>query len=326
MKRQNNFGNTPFGFAFSKPLEWGKEMRYAIGIDIGGTKIASGIVNEHGDLIQKEVVRSDTSDKEQMFSQVITCVQTLMNHSSIPLSDIFGIGAGIPGKVDRENGIAVFQNNLPWRDFPFTKRISEALGVNRIVIDNDVDMAAFAEWKKAELTETDLFTYITISTGIACSIIQGGEIIRGAGFAGELGLIPITLKNKGTYMERLESIASGPAIAKRGQDLFKDSYITSADVLTAYHKGDAQAEIIIQDLVSSLTQGLYVITSLLDPHKIVFGGSVAVHNPQLLQLVKEELACYLLKEQLHILDHMEFSHFNHDQGILGSGLKVFNSN
>src|SRR5690625_966889 len=113
-------------------------MRYAIGIDIGGTKIASGIVNQHGDLIQQEIIKSDPSDREKMFSQVITCVERLMNHSSIPLSEIDGIGAGVPGKIDRDNGVALFQNNLPWRDFPFVKRIQKQFKIECVVLDNDV--------------------------------------------------------------------------------------------------------------------------------------------------------------------------------------------
>src|SRR5699024_3929616 len=136
-------------------------MRYAIGIDVGGTKIASGIVNQQGDLIQQEVVDSDPSDCEKMFEKVVLCVEDLMNHSSIPIIEIYGIGAGVPGKVDVKNGVAIFQNNLPWSNFPFLKRIQDKFKINNITVDNDVYMAAFAEWKAAHLTN-ELFVYLTI--------------------------------------------------------------------------------------------------------------------------------------------------------------------
>lgn len=299
-------------------------MRYAVGIDIGGTKIASGIVNEKGDLIQKEVMKSDPSDKEGMFSQVIECVKRLLNHSSIPHDEIYGIGAGIPGKVDRENGIAIFQNNLPWSNFPFVKKIQETLGVERIVIDNDVYMAAFAEWEKANLLENELFAYVTISTGIACSFIQGGQFIRGTGFAGELGLIPVYTKHKEKHMERLEKIASGPAIEKQGKKMYEEKIMVAKDIFAAFYHGDPKAQQLINELTSSLAQGVYMINSLLDPHKIVFGGSVATNNPLLLDLIKEKLNFYLIEEQKHILEGMEISQLNNDQGIIGAGLRAFN--
>lgn len=298
-------------------------MRYAVGIDIGGTKVASGIVNEKGDLIQQETVKSDISDKESMFSQVSSCVERLMNHSSIPVDEIYGIGAGVPGKVDRDNGIAVFQNNLPWQNFPFVKRLREALNVERIVIDNDVDMAAFAEWKEANLF-SETFVYVTVSTGVASSIIQQGEFLRGAGFAGEIGLIPVYAPGEKNGLERLETAASGPALERRARQVYKDESIMTKDVFTAYYSGDSAAQQLIDDMASSLAHSVYIINSVIDPHKIVFGGSVAIHNSFLLDLVKEKLDDYLIDEQKHILDAMEISKLGSEQGIIGAGLRAFN--
>lgn len=302
-------------------VKMGDYVRYAIGIDIGGTKIASGIVNENGDLIQQEVVSSDPSDKESMFLQVITCVEQLMNHCSIPVNEIFGIGAGVPGKVDRENGIAVFQNNLPWRNFPFVNRLREALGFDRIVIDNDVYMAAFAEWKNADLSADELFVYITVSTGISSSIIQGGEFLRGAGFAGEIGLIPVPWEK--TEWERLEKAAAGPALAERAHYMYQNDRMTTKDVFTAFYRGDSVAGKLVDDFASSMAHAVYILNSLIDPHKIVFGGSVITHNPILLELIRQKLKPYVIEEQLHILNAMGISQLGSDQGIIGAGLSVF---
>src|SRR5699024_12507486 len=118
----------------------GIQMKYAIGIDIGGTKIASGIVNQQGDLIQQEIVKSDPSDREKMFEKVVLCVEKLMNHSSIPLSDIDGIGAGVPGKINRENGIAIFHNNQNWRNFHFYHRTRDHFKIKKVTIDKDACM------------------------------------------------------------------------------------------------------------------------------------------------------------------------------------------
>lgn len=299
-------------------------MRYAIGIDIGGTKIASGIVNQQGKIIQQEMVKSDPSSGENMFSQVVECVEQLLDHSSIPLNQICGIGVGVPGKVDREAGVAVFQNNLPWAHFELGKRIKEAFKMNRVVIDNDVYMAAFAEWKEAQLQD-ELFVYITISTGISSSIIKAGEFIRGAGFAGEIGLVPVYAPYEAAAVERLEKTASGPALERHANKRFETDTMNGEKLFQAFYGGDERATQLIDEVVTSLTQGVYMIASLLDPHKIVFGGSVATHNPVLLHLLKERLNGYLLDEQKHILEHMEISQLGNEQGMIGAGLSVFRS-
>lgn len=298
-------------------------MTYSIGIDIGGTTIASGIVNQSGDLIQQEMVSSDPTDREKMFNQVVTCVKRLLTHSSIPVDQINGVGIGVPGKVDRENGIAVFQNNLPWDNFPIAERIRKQFSIDNVVIDNDVYMAAFAEWSKLGLTDEEVFVYLTISTGISCSVIRGGEFIRGAGFAGELGLVPVVSPNENEPIERLEKVAAGPAIARYAKEKFKDEQITTEQVFKKLAEGDEVADQLIDETVSSLTHGIYMVTSLLDPHKVVLGGSVITHNPVLLTRMKEKLATHVIEEQKHILENIEVSTLGNEQGIIGAGLSVF---
>src|SRR5699024_5007128 len=227
-------------------------MKYAIGLDIGGTKIASGIVNQNGEIIQREIVDSNPSDKEHMFSQVEVCIEQLLDHASIPVHDICGIGAGVPGKIDRQNGIAIFQNNLPWRNFPIVERLQKAFGINKVVIDNDVYMAAFAEWKEAQVNEDDLFVYMTISTGISSAIIQNGEFIRGVGFAGEAGLIPVYAPYTGEPLERLEHAASGPALAKYADKQYERTDMTAKQVFDAYYNGDSSAQSLIDGMASAL--------------------------------------------------------------------------
>lgn len=297
-------------------------MKYAIGIDIGGTTVASGIVNQNGDLIQQEIIKSDPTDAEKMFDSVVTCVEKVLTHSSIPKEQIDGIGVGVPGKVNRDAGIAVFQNNLPWANFPVAKRIREAFQMDHVVIDNDVYMATFAEWSKLNMGPDELFIYLTISTGISCAIIQGGQFIRGAGFAGEMGLVPVIAPKEAKGIERLEKIAAGPAIERYAKKVFSDDKITAEMVFKQLAEGDPVAKSLIDEVVSSLTHGIYLMTSLLDPHKIVLGGSVATHNPVLLTLIKDQLASHVIDEQKHILNCIEISTMGNGQGIIGAGLSA----
>lgn len=307
-------------------------MKYAIGIDIGGTKIASGIVNENGDIIQQEKVLSDLAGREEMFAGVVKCVNNLLDHSSIPLDDIAGIGVGVPGKVDVDKGIAVFQNDLPWKMFPLKKRVKAAFDVDRVTIDNDVYMATFAEWKKAQLTNDELFVYMTISTGISCAIIQSGEFLRGAGFAGEIGLVPVVQQGCGYLQDwsnsrelnvaRLETVAAGPAMERAANKRYETTDITGFDLFAKFYEGENIAKELIQQMADAIAQSVYMLISIIDPHKIVFGGSVAFHNPYLIHLIKEQLHTHLIEEQKHILEQMDVSRMENDQGIIGAGLRV----
>ncbi|KON90103.1 kinase [Sporosarcina globispora] len=296
-------------------------MRYAIGIQIGFARIEAGIVSEGGFLIQKENVQNNPSDKEKMFRQVVHCVEQLMDHCSLPKKEIAGIGVGIPGNVDRHNGIALFQNNLPWKDFPIADRLQQAVGINAI-IDNDVCMAAFAEWKEAGLQEGGLFVYMAISTGISCSIIKNGEFIRGAGLAGAAGLIPV-LDPDQKRMIRFEQMVSAPALQARASRLFANEQLEAKDLFTKYHHGVPEVKQAVNELATSISYVLYVVASLLDPHKIVLGGSIAAYNPFLLELLKSELAKHLLPEQRHILDGIEISYPDNSQVVMGAGMRFF---
>ncbi|HLQ72226.1 MAG TPA: ROK family protein, partial [Bacillota bacterium] len=98
-------------------------MKYALGVDVGGTKVASAILDQEGRLIERVELPSNPVDKEKVFEQVVRSIDGVMEQSAISFSDLDGMGVGVPGKVNRDEGIAVFQNNLPWRDFPVVERL-----------------------------------------------------------------------------------------------------------------------------------------------------------------------------------------------------------
>lgn len=294
-------------------------MKKAIGLDIGGTKIAAGIVTEQGELLGRVEVKSDPSSREAMFARVCEAVERVLNEVSISVDQIEGIGAGVPGKVDRKEGIAIYQNNLPWGSFPIRERLAERFKESRIIIDNDVYMAAFAEWvSQKDLDET--FVYITISTGIASSIIHKGDFIRGAGFAGELGLIPVLI---GDSNERLEKIAAGPGIQKLAEKELKQDVASAKDVFDRFLDGAQGYDVIIEQIAEYIAQGIYSISSLIDPHRIVFGGSVIVNNPFLLDIIKHKLKAHQLVDQQHLLNHLYISGLRENNGVIGAGLRVF---
>src|SRR5699024_11831335 len=96
---------------------------------------------------------SDDTDKEAMFTQVVACIEKTMAKSTISWDEINGIGVGVPGKVDREAGIAIYQHNLPWGNFPLTQRLQNYFQIERVMVDNDVYMAAYSERSEEHTSE-----------------------------------------------------------------------------------------------------------------------------------------------------------------------------
>lgn len=299
-------------------------MEKVIGVDIGGTKIATVIVNQEGEIISRSEVSSDASDKERMFNQVKKSIDAVLQESGIPIEEISGMGVGVPGKVDRENGVAVFQNNLPWRNFPIVSRLQASYPIEKIVLDNDVYMATFAEWNYASANVDETFVYMTISTGISCAIIQEGSFLRGNGFAGEVGLLPVLNHRSSGKAVTLEQAASGVALEKKAQSVFNDPRMTTAKLFAAYYEEDQQAVEIIHEMVSTICYGLYPIVCVLDPHKIVLGGGVINHNPILIDLIKKQLEEYMIPEQRAILNNIFASEYKGNSGVVGAGLKASN--
>ena len=294
-------------------------MKQSIGVDIGGTKVAVAIINEKGEIVSCRQAPSEVKSAETLFEQVVRLINEELNEHPFSIEEMEGIGMGLPGKVDVENGVAVFQNNIPWPNFPIVQKLQEVYGSIPIKIDNDVKVAAYAEYRLQNLTEKEMFAYVTLSTGIAATNIVHNEILRGAGFSGEIGFIPVHYF--GQWMS-LEEACSGVGIQKKAQELYHDTSITTKDVFERWRQGDTVATDIIRQAASGIASSLHAMICLLDPHVIVFGGSVSNYNPDYIELVKEILGTQLHAEQKHVLERMFTSTIKGDNGIIGAGLLV----
>lgn len=228
----------------------------------------------------------------------------------------------VPGLVDTKKGLAIFQNNLSWSNFPLKVRLHKTFPkVKRIVVDNDVSQAGLAEWRLSGLGANELMAFLTISTGISSPIFYGGDVLRGRGVAGELGLLPVRTKQRKEFAP-LEKVASGPAIAKAEQLYFKDPTLTTADIFSLFKTGNTGAHEIITDCVDSLSHGIYALMTLLNPQKIIFSGSVISHNPELLTMLVTALKKECIPNQFKSLDSLQLSQYNNSAGVIGAALSA----
>lgn len=289
----------------------------AIGVDIGGTKIAAALIEDNGTFYNRIEEATKTEDSETLFDQVVALIQRVLDETKVDILQLKGIGLGVPGKVDHMNGVALSQNNIPWPNFPIVDRLSKVFPGVSIVIDNDVKVAAVAEQTvNPQTAKESTFTYITISTGIASASIIDSKIVRGSGFTGEIGFYPVRLHD-GSYV-RLEEFASGPGIQRAGNKLIKEGTST-AEVFDKYHEKDERAVAIIEERAKATAEAIYAHIMILDPQVIVLGGSVINYQPVYVERIKAYLKELIVPEQVHILDNIMVSEIGGHNGIIGAG-------
>lgn len=266
-------------------------MAYALGIDIGGTKVAIGIVSSQGSVIAQQTVPTDVSiPPEEMITRMYESAAELLQQANISLAELQGVGVGAPGPLDTTNGIITCPPNLPnWINIPLVKQM-ERLFHLPVRLENDANAATLAEKWMGAAQENNQFVYITISTGIGAGLFVHGKLFAGSrGNAGELGHIVIepskgtcTCGQKGCF----EWVASGTAIGRQATQLLGKP-VTSKEVFELYQAGNQQMTNLVENVFTYIGTGIVSVINLFDPEKIIIGGGVAEVGEPLFTRVRE---------------------------------------
>jgi glucokinase len=286
--------------------------KYVIGVDVGGTKIAVGIVNKKGTLKQKYVVPT-LADKGYKVSmdQVLLAIRDIIRFSNVDKKDIEGIGVCAPGPLDPIKGIVHNPPNLPgWKEVPLVDIVKKRFR-KKVKLENDANAAGMAEviWGAAKGYK-HVF-YVTVSTGIGTGIIIDGRIYHGKnGMAGEGGHATISHSDKGSVCNCgnigcIEALASGPNTVKRLVKKLKKnpriktsivdmvdgelSRITMVDIGEAAREGDKVALETIKEEGKLLGIWLGSMISVLDPEIIVIGGGVSLLGSLLFREIRSTI-------------------------------------
>ena len=260
-------------------------------LDIGGTKILAGILDETGELVARKRIETQASKgTADVIARSAGVLRELAQEARVSLDSLAGVGCSVPGPLDSERGIVLFSPNLAWRDVPLARLLSDALGV-AVKIEDDARCAALGEARRGAARGAQNAVYVTISTGIGCGVIINGRIYRGShGCAGEVGHMtleangpPCACGNVGCF----ESLASGSAIAARARQAvlhgdettlarFREepALLTAGHVIEAAEAGDAVALRIVETVAMYIGAGLAAVAGAYDPEVIVLGGGV----------------------------------------------------
>jgi glucokinase len=271
--------------------ETSTQKRVFVGVDIGGTKVAAGLVDANGEIGAQTRVPmvSHTSAEEGLRAVLQVISQVLPNGDA----QVAGIGICAPGPLDPTTGVILNPPNVPcWRNFPLAEAVQKAYDVP-VRVDNDANAAALAEARWGAGRGYPSVFYATIGTGIGTGIIFDGRIFHGrTGSAGEGGHVSIDYRGPLCNCGKpgcIEVYASGTAIGKRARHRIaaggKSSMLALAgenlDAVTgeivgkAYAAGDPLAKDILTETADMVVLWLSNMIDLLDPHVIVIGGGAA---------------------------------------------------
>lgn len=288
-------------------LRFNPGARILIAIDLGATHGVVAVTDLSGSILETRAAPVAIGDGPvAVLDWAIRSARTLLRRCGRPASDLAGVGIGLPGPVEHATGRPIAPPIMPgWDRFDVPAHVQRAFPVP-VLVDNDVNVLALGEHAVSWPRQDDLL-FVKVATGIGAGIIAGGRLQRGSrGSAGDLGHVRIPLSSAASPRDEdadLESVASGPAIARRLSERGAPA-TTGGEVAELAAAGNADAIDAIRQAGRDLGEVIATCVNLLNPQVVVIGGSVARAGEHLLAGVREVVyrrSTPLATQHLHIV-------------------------
>ena len=308
-----------------------------IGIDVGGTGIQVGVVNELFQIVSEGSIVTHTEIPfEEQVRLIADCVKSTAASGGFSLNEIESVGIGIPGIASKKTGKIINCTNMGWHHVPFRDEFIKHIQ-KPLHIENDANVAALAESVAGISAGTSSSVFITIGTGIGSGIIINNRIWSGAhGIGGELGHvifdlggIPCTCGNHGC----LERYCSATALIRMGREAAKENpdsllmrsvhhdiaRIEAKTVIDCARDNDPTAVSVYRTYIRSLSQAIASVVNLFDPEVIVLGGGVSKAGDFLLEPLTSEFPKYVLFRDQE-LPPLKLAVLGSRAGIIGAAM------
>ncbi len=308
----------------------------AIGVDLGGTKAETALVDRGGKLLQR--LRRPTpveAGPDAIISEITGAVKGLIAEGgSTPL----GVGVGLAGQIDPRQGLVRFAPNLGWRDVPFQRNLSQALDLP-VVVTNDVRAATWGEWLHGAGKGCDDLVCLFVGTGIGGGVVSGGRMLSGcSNTAGELGHMTIDLNgplctcgNQGC----LEALAGGWALARQAREAVSADLkagglllqmaggrleaLTARIVAEAAKSDDPLAKGLMDAALRVLTAGAISLINAFNPCRLILGGGVIEGLPHLVDRISRGVRGRALPAAIGPLQVLP-AKLGSDAGVIGAAM------
>ena len=313
---------------------------YYIGVDLGGTNIAVGLLNEKFEIIAKEKcpTRTERNISEIMDDMGALC-KALMDKNNLTPDDIAYIGIATPGSVEPPMGMVTYSNNVRMENYPISAELSARTGVKKILVENDANAAALGEAIMGAGKGKDNVIMITLGTGVGGGVVINRKLYSGFNFAGgELGHIVIKTDGRPCNCGRQgcwEAYSSATGL----KNITKDKLLSTKDTImwemvennldnisgrTAFDaakKGDKAGKEVVDEYIYYLACGIANIINIFQPDVLCIGGGVCGEGDYLLKPLTElERSQEYGNSQRTKFTEIKIAELGNDAGIIGAGL------
>lgn len=307
-------------------------MSLACGIDVGGTKIAGGVVDEDGTILEELRVESPATDAEAIEEAIAGLVTELRSRHPIET-----VGVGAAGYVDKARAVVLFAPNVAWRNEDLKGELEKRVELP-VVIENDANAAAWGEFRYGAAHDADDLLLVTVGTGVGGGLVLDGEVYRGAnGVGAEIGhmrVVPNGILCGCGKHGCFEQYASGSALVREARALALSgaqiaqgmlrraggdlTQITGPLITEAAQNGDAGALQQLAELGRWLGEGMASLTEILDPEVIVVGGGVSEAGDLLLDPARKAFAGQLVGRGFRPIPEIRKARLGNRAGLIGA--------
>ena len=291
-----------------------------IGVDVGGTKIAAGIVDREGQTGSRLERPTPTGSQEDLLAALDEMVEELRNEN------VVAIGFGLPSTIDQRAGRAISSVHIPLADLDFRDRMSARFSLP-VGIDNDANAATLAEWQIGAGRGTRFMVMLTLGTGIGGGLVLEGRMYRGAvGAAAELGHLVLMYGGEpcgGTCLGHghFEQLTSGRAADRAAREILGEA-ATARELVTAARDGNDTALEAMHEIGRRLGAGIGSLVNVFDPELVILGGGFSSALDLLLEPAREVVAQEALppgRTSVRIVP----AELGSEAGLIGAGLVGF---
>ena len=315
---------------------------YRIGIDLGGTNIAAGLVNEKFEIIAKGSTPTLVGrPNAEIVRDIAMLAKKLCADAGIALSEVAALGIASPGIVDDTTGCVIYANNLDFRDFPILPELHKLLDIAEMHIENDANAAAWGEAIAGAAKGSKSSVMITLGTGVGGGIVDGGKVYKGFNNAGgELGHIVIRVDGRPCTCGRhgcWEAYSSATGLINMTKEKIEECRQTGRETVmtklvaekgkvngrTAFdgkRLGDAAACEVVDEYIKYLASGIASMINIFQPEVLSIGGGISNEGQYLLDLVVPRVREQQYGTDLVPLTDIRIAQLRNDAGIIGAAV------
>ncbi len=312
-------------------------MKYYIGIDIGGTNISTGVVDETYKIVGRGKIKTGSvRPYEEVLADIIETVKLAADDAKIDMEDVRWIGAGCPGTCNSDTGIVEYSNNLGWNNVPLLDDIEKAFD-KKTYIDNDANAAAYGEFLAGAAKGAKNAVVITLGTGVGAGIIINGKIFSGTNFAGgEIGHTVIvidgyqcTCGRKGCF----ETYASATGLVRMTREALEqhpeskltqlveaDGRVSARTAFNAAKMMDDVGQAVVDRYIRALACGITNTINIFQPDILCIGGGVCNEGDNLLIPLKKLVAEGIYSKNSSKNTEICVCSLGNDAGIIGAAM------